>query len=60
METIFWISVGLLAVAIVAVGHTVRQHNRMFKENEDPVPVDDMPAQYEDIEYCEQPFVEYY
>lgn len=60
METIFWISVTLFVIAAFAVVHTVRQHNRMFKENEDPVPIDDVPAQYEDIEYCEQPFVEYY
>lgn len=50
METIFWISAGLLAVAIIAVGHTVRQHNKMFKENEDPVPIEDRPALYEDYE----------
>lgn len=60
METIFWISVTLFVIAAFAVGHTVRQHNKMFNDNEDPVPFDDRPAQYEDIEYCEQPFVEYY
>lgn len=50
METIFWICAGLLAVAILAVGHTVRQHNKMFNDDEDPVPYDDAPARYEDYE----------
>lgn len=49
METIFWISVGLFVIACIAVGHTVRKHNRMFKEDEDPVPAD-RPALYEDYE----------
>lgn len=60
METIFWISVGLFVIAAFAVGHTVRQHNKMFKENEDPVPIDDTPARYEEIEFSEQPFIEYF
>lgn len=57
METIIWISVALLVVAAVAVCHTVRKHNRMFKDNEDPVPCDDFPARYED---SERPFIEYF
>lgn len=59
METIFWISVILFAIAVISVVAVVRKHNKMF-EGEDPVPIDDVSAQYEDIEYCEQPFVEYY
>lgn len=50
METIFWISAGLLALAIISVAVTIRQHNRMFNNDEDPVPYDDMPAHYEDYE----------
>jgi len=60
METIFWISVGLLVVAMFAVGHTVIKHNKMFKDHEDPVPYDDGPGHYEEIEYCEKPFFEYF
>lgn len=56
METIFWISVGLLALAIISVAIVVRQHNRMFKDHEDPVPLDDMPGHYEDYEMAEMPF----
>ena len=58
MQTIFWISVGLLVVAIIAVGHTVRKHNQMFGD-EDPVP-DDSPGHYEEVEYAERPFIEYF
>ena len=50
METIFWISVTLFVIAAFAVGHTVRQHNKMFKEDEDPVPFEDRPALFEDYE----------
>jgi hypothetical protein len=58
METIFWISVGLFVVTAVAVMLMIREHNQMFGE-EDPVPLDDTPGRYEDVEYCEQPFIEY-
>lgn len=56
METIFWICAGLLAVAAIAVGYTVRKHNKMFGNNEDPVPYDDMPGHYEDYELSEWPY----
>lgn len=59
MQTIFWISVGLLVIAIIAVGHTVRKHNQMFGD-EDPVPFDDGPGHYEEVEYTERPFIEYF
>lgn len=49
METIFWISVILFAIAVISVVAVVRKHNKMF-EGEGPVPVEDMPAQYEDYE----------
>lgn len=60
METIFWIAVGLLVVAGIAVAHTVRQHNKMFKEGEDPVPFDDGPGHYDEYELSERPFIEYF
>ena len=60
METIFWISVALLVIAAFAVGYTIRKHNQMFKENEDPVPYDDVPVFYEDVRYSENPFIEYF
>lgn len=50
MEVLLCISIGLFIVAAIAVGHTVRKHNKMFKDGEDPVPCDSMPAQYEDYE----------
>lgn len=50
METLLFISIGLFAIACIAVGYTVRKHNKMFAENEDPVPLEDMPARYEDYE----------
>ena len=59
MEIAFWISVCLFVVAAVAVALMVWKHNRMFGEQEDPVPVDDMPAQY-DYEFSERPFIETY
>lgn len=59
METIFWISVALLIIAGIAVGYTVRKHNRMFG-NEDPIPYDDGPCHYEEVEYAERPFIEYF
>lgn len=58
METIFWISIGLVFIAAIAVGLTVRAHNKMFKDNEDPLSVEDIPGRYDDIEYCERPFME--
>lgn len=57
METIFWISVGLLIIAGAAVIYTVRKHNKMFGDNEDPVPCDDAPGHYEDYEVCEKPYI---
>jgi hypothetical protein len=59
MEVIFWISVTLFVIAAIAVGHTVRKHNRMFKDDEDPVPCDDMPGKYDDVDYSERPFITY-
>jgi hypothetical protein len=59
METIFWISVGLFVIAMIMVGYTVRKHNKMFGD-EDPVPSDDGPGHYEDVEYSERPFIEYF
>jgi hypothetical protein len=57
METIFWVSVALLIIAAFAVGYIVRKHNKLF--GKEPVPVDD-PGHYDDVEYCEQPFIEYF
>jgi hypothetical protein len=51
MEILFWISVTLFVIALISVVSVVRKHNKMF-EGEDPVPYDDMPAQYEDYEGC--------
>jgi hypothetical protein len=59
MEIAFWISVGLFIIAAIAVALMIRKHNRMFSEQEDPVPVDDTPAQYE-YEFSERPFFETY
>ncbi len=56
MEAILWICIGLFAIACCAVVHTVRQHNKMFNDNEDPVPYDDMPGHYDDYEFSERPF----
>lgn len=58
METIFWIYVTLLAIAVVSVVAVIRKHNKMF-EDEDPVPIDDLPGQYEDYEVSERPFIEF-
>lgn len=60
MEILFWISVALLIIAGFAVGYTVRKHNQMFGENEDPVPCDDSPGHYEDYEMSERPFIKYF
>lgn len=58
METIFWISVGLLIIAGIAVGYTVRKHNKMFGDNEDPILSEDLPGHYEDYELVERPYIE--
>lgn len=50
METLLYISIGLFAIACIAVGYTVRKHNKMFAENEDPVLIEDAPARYEEFE----------
>lgn len=57
MEVLLCIAIGLFIIAAIAVGHTVRKHNKMFKEGEDPVPCD-MPGMYEDVQYCERPYIE--
>jgi hypothetical protein len=36
----------------------VRKDIKQKKDN--PVPLDDGPGRYEDIEYCEQPFIKYF
>ncbi|HEX6427972.1 MAG TPA: hypothetical protein VF008_09815 [Niastella sp.] len=57
MEIIFWSSVALFIIAATAVAVMVTKHNRITKD-EDPVPIDDMPARYEGIEYSEKPYYE--
>lgn len=59
MEVMFCLSVSLFLIAAISVVLIVRKHNKMF-EGEDPVPVDDMPGHYEDIEFSERPFIESY
>lgn len=56
METLLFISIGLFAIACIAVGHTVRKHKKMFADSEDPIPCDDMPGYYEDFEFSERPY----
>lgn len=56
METIFWIAVVMFCVAAIMVAVVIRKHNKMFGDNEDPVPLDDMPGQYEDYELSEWPY----
>jgi len=58
MEIIFYSSIGLAAIAATAVVLIVRKHNRMFNDNEDPVPCDDLPGHYEDYELSERPYIE--
>lgn len=58
METLLLISIGLFIIACIAVVHTVRKHNQMFGE-EDPVPFDDGPGRYDEVEYTERPYVNY-
>lgn len=56
METIFWIAVAMVCVAALMVAIVVRKHNKMFNNNEDPVPFDDLPGRYEDYELSEWPY----
>lgn len=56
METLLFISIGLFAIACIAVVYTVRKHNEMFGDNEDPVPYDELPGHYEDYELTERPY----
>lgn len=58
MEIIFWLSVGLLFLAIISVVAVVRKHNRMFNDNEDPIPCDELPGRYEEYEFSERPYIE--
>lgn len=58
MEIIFWSSVALFFIAAIAVAAMVAKHNRIFKD-EDPIPIDDLPGRYEDVEFCERPFINY-
>lgn len=52
METIFWIAVTMFCIAAIMVAVVVRKHNKMFKDNEDPVPHDEMYCEdYERIFY---------
>jgi hypothetical protein len=48
METLLFISIGLFAIACIAVGYTVRKHNKMFAK--DPVPHEDEEVYCEDYE----------
>lgn len=50
METLLFISIGLFAIACIAVVYTVRKHNQMFGDNEDPVPNEDAEVYCEDYE----------
>ena len=55
METLLLITIGLYLVALAAVLLIVRQHSKLERDN-DPVPLDDIPGNYEDYELCERPF----
>lgn len=43
-------------VLILAIFAVVRF--RKLETDEDPVPYDDLPGIYEDVQYCERPFIE--
>lgn len=60
MEIIFWSSVALFIIAVISVVIVVIKHNKMFEDGKDPVPYDDLPARYEDVQNCERPFYEYF
>lgn len=43
----------VLILAIIAVVKF-----RKLESDEDPVPIDDLPARYDDVQYSERPFIE--
>lgn len=57
MEIIFWSSVTLFVIAAIAVAVMVTKHNRIVRD-EDPVSLDDLPGNYDEVQYCERPFIE--
>lgn len=58
METILGIAVVMFLIAAYSVAVMIREARKMRKEK-DPVPFDDLPGCYDDVQYCERPFIQH-
>lgn len=57
MEIILGITVFMFLLAAYSVAVMIVEANKIVKD-EDPVPFDDLPGFYEDVEYSERPYIE--
>lgn len=57
-ENLIILPFAILAAAVLVLAIIAVVKFRKLETNEDPVPYDDMPGVYDDVQYCERPFIE--
>lgn len=59
-ENLIFLPFAILAAIVLALAIIAVVKFRKLETDEDPVPYDDLPGRYEDIEYSENPWIEYF
>lgn len=57
-ENLIFLPFAVLAAVVLILAIIAVVKFRKLETDEDPVPYDDLPGRYEDVQYSERPFIE--